>query len=185
MRQTFGCCARGERPRCRSAEKRDELAPFQLIEWHRCSLAGTAAYRIGEHQVRGLLQLPERNEIQRSSWRLCLRPHDAAALKALGRPDCRKVVEFGNGLRAGRQRHPGLLRRRKDVDVRRTPIRIIKCPDADEPDGGSSLRVVAPDGDFAGRTPGYLLTPATGRGRHNDLWLTRDMRDTISLIKCV
>ena len=33
-----------ERPHGRrAAEKRNELASFQLIEWHRCSLAGTAA----------------------------------------------------------------------------------------------------------------------------------------------
>jgi hypothetical protein len=31
------------RPRRRGAEQRDELASFQLIEWHRCSQAGTTA----------------------------------------------------------------------------------------------------------------------------------------------
>jgi len=28
-----------KRPCCRTAEQRDELALFQLIEWHRCSRA--------------------------------------------------------------------------------------------------------------------------------------------------
>jgi len=40
-----GCCAfrrarraRRERPRCRAAKKRDELATSQLIEWHSISV---------------------------------------------------------------------------------------------------------------------------------------------------
>ena len=48
--------ARRERPRCRAAEQRDELAPLQLSNCIRCPSQLGAAYRIGEDQVRGSLQ---------------------------------------------------------------------------------------------------------------------------------
>jgi len=43
-------CARCERPRSRTAEQRDELAPFQLIKLHLLAQPTPpgAAYRIGE-----------------------------------------------------------------------------------------------------------------------------------------
>jgi hypothetical protein len=47
----LGTC--DERPNRRATEQRDELAPFQLTELHALPLAGAAAYRIGEDQVRG------------------------------------------------------------------------------------------------------------------------------------
>jgi hypothetical protein len=47
-------CARRERPRrCRAANKRDELAPFYLIELHSVRIVG---YRIGEDQSGGIWQ---------------------------------------------------------------------------------------------------------------------------------
>src|SRR5262249_5758920 len=47
---------RRERPRDRTAKQHDEVAPSQSIELHPLPQARVAAYRIGEHQVRGLPQ---------------------------------------------------------------------------------------------------------------------------------
>ena len=45
----------GERPRCRAAEQRDELAPFYLIELHSVpvSQGRIVGYRIGEEESGG------------------------------------------------------------------------------------------------------------------------------------
>jgi len=55
MTGSADCCARGERPRrCRAAEQRYELAPFQLIELHSVPSQGRIAeYRISEDQSGG------------------------------------------------------------------------------------------------------------------------------------
>jgi hypothetical protein len=47
---------RGERPRCRAAEQRDEVASFQLIELHSIPASQgriVGGYRIGEDQSGG------------------------------------------------------------------------------------------------------------------------------------
>ena len=54
------------------------------------------------------------------------------------------------------------------MDVRWTEIRVVHSADTDEPDGGTGLRVVAPDRDPAGRATSDLLTLAARRGRHDD-----------------
>jgi hypothetical protein len=50
--------ARRERPRCRAAEQRDELATFQLIELHSFSASQgrVAGYRIASDQSAGMLE---------------------------------------------------------------------------------------------------------------------------------
>ena len=119
---------------------------------------------------------------------LCLlrfRPHESAALQALGRPHCVKIVEFRNRPGARWQRHPRLLGRRENVDVRRTEIRVVHGANADEPDGGTGLRVVAPNRDTAGRAAGDLLPLAARRGRHDDFGLTGGVHDTIGFIESV
>ena len=71
---------------------------------------------------------------------LCLlrfRPHESAALQALGGPDRINIVEFRNHLSAGWQRHPRLLGGHVNMDVRRTEIRVVHRADANETDGGS------------------------------------------------
>jgi hypothetical protein len=46
----------GKRPCCdRTAKNSNELAPFQSNELHPLPQARVAAYRTGEHQVRGLV----------------------------------------------------------------------------------------------------------------------------------
>jgi hypothetical protein len=57
------------------------------------------------------------------------------------------------------------------VDVRRTEIRIVHSADPDKSDGGTGLRVVAPNGDPTGRAAGDLLALAARRGRHDDFGL--------------
>jgi len=69
------------------------------------------------------------------------------------------------------------------VDIRRTEIRVIHGADADEPNGVTGLRVVAPNRDPAGRAAGDLLTLAARRGRQDDFGLTSGVHDTIGLIE--
>jgi hypothetical protein len=69
------------------------------------------------------------------------------------------------------------------VDVWWTEIRVIHGADADEPDRGTGLRIVAPNRDPASRAAGDLLTLAARRGRHEDFGLTSGVHDTIGLIK--
>jgi hypothetical protein len=119
---------------------------------------------------------------------LCLlrfRPHESAALQALGRPDCVQIVEFRNRLGARWQRHPRLLGGRENVDVRRTEIRVVHGADADEPDGWTGLRVVAPNRNPAGWAACDLLTLATRRWRQDDFRLASGVHDTIGFIECV
>jgi len=71
------------------------------------------------------------------------------------------------------------------VDVWRTEIGVFQSANTDEPDGGTGLRVVAPNCDTAGRAAGDLLALAARRGRHNDFGLTDCVHDTISFIKSV
>src|SRR6516162_6741718 len=91
---------------------------------------------------------------------LRFRPHESAALQALGRPDCVQIVEFRNRLGTSWQRHPRLLGGRENVDVRRTEIRVVHRTNADEPNGRPGLRVVAPNRDPAGWAAGDLLALA-------------------------
>jgi hypothetical protein len=71
------------------------------------------------------------------------------------------------------------------VDVRRTEIRVVHSADADEPDGGTGLRVVAPNRDPAGRAAGDVVVPAARRGRHDNFGLTGCVHDTIGFVKSV
>jgi hypothetical protein len=71
------------------------------------------------------------------------------------------------------------------VDVRRTEIRVVHSADTDEPDGGTGLRVVAPNRDPARRATGDLLVSAARRGRYDDFGLTGCVHDTIGFIKSV
>ena len=83
-----------------------------------------------------------------------------------------RIVEFRNRFGARRQRHPRQLGGCENVDVWRTEIRVIHGADTDKPNGGTGLRVVAPNRDPAGRAAGDLLTLAARRGRHDDFGLT-------------
>jgi len=71
------------------------------------------------------------------------------------------------------------------MDVRRTEIRVIHGADADKPDGVTSLRVVAPDRDPAGRAAGNLLASAARRGRHDDFGFAGGVHDAIGFIESV
>ena len=71
------------------------------------------------------------------------------------------------------------------MDVRRTEIRVVHRADANKPDGGTSLRVVAPDRDPAGRATGNLLALAARRGRHDDIRLAGGVHDAIGFIESV
>jgi hypothetical protein len=71
------------------------------------------------------------------------------------------------------------------VDVRRTEIRVVHGTDADEPNGGTGLRVVAPNRDPAGRASSDLLAFAARRRRHDDFGLSGGVHDTVSFIKSV
>src|SRR5262245_21965366 len=116
---------------------------------------------------------------------LGLCPDDPEARQALGWPDCIEIVELRNRLSAERQCHPRLLGGRENVDVGWTEIWVVHGADADEPDGGTCLRVVAPNRDMAGRAAGNLLTLATRRRRHDDFGLIGSVHDTIGLIERV
>jgi hypothetical protein len=71
------------------------------------------------------------------------------------------------------------------VDVRRTEIRVIHGADADEPDGGTGLRVVALNRNPASRAAGDLLALAARRWRHDDFRFTASVHDTIRFIESV
>lgn len=71
------------------------------------------------------------------------------------------------------------------MDVWRTEIRVVQSADTDEPDGGTGLRIVAPNCHPAGGAAGDLLAPAARRGRHDDFGFTGDVHDTIGFIKSV
>ena len=63
--------------------------------------------------------------------------------------------------------------------------RVVHSADTDEPDGGTALRVVAPNRDPAGRAAGDLLALAARRGRQDDFGLTGSVHDTIGFIESV
>ena len=71
------------------------------------------------------------------------------------------------------------------MDVWWTEIRVVHGADADKPDGGTGLRVIAPNRDPAARAAGDLLTLAARRGRHDDFRLSGGVRYTIRFIKSV
>ena len=116
---------------------------------------------------------------------LCFCPHEPAAFQALDRPDFVDIVEFRNRLRAGRQRHPRLLGGRENVNVRWTEIRVVHGTDANEPKGGTGLRVVTPNRNPALRAVSNLLTLAACRGCPDEFGLTSRVYDTISFIERV
>ena len=71
------------------------------------------------------------------------------------------------------------------MDVRRTEIRVVHGADADKPDGGTGLRVIAPNRDPAARAAGDLLALAARGGRHDDFGLSGGVHDTIGFIERV
>ena len=71
------------------------------------------------------------------------------------------------------------------MDVRWTEIRVVHSADTDEPDGGTRLRVVAPNRDPAGRAAGDLLTLAARRRRRDDFGLTGGVHNAIGFIESV
>ena len=66
-----------------------------------------------------------------------------------------------------------------------TEIRIVHSADANEPDGGTGLSVVAPNRNAAGRAAGDLLALATRRGCQDDFGLTGGVHDAIGFIESV
>ena len=71
------------------------------------------------------------------------------------------------------------------MNVRRTEIRVVHGTDADEPNGGTGLRVVTPNRNPARRAASNLLTLAARRGRPDEFGLTGRMYDTIGFIESV
>ena len=71
------------------------------------------------------------------------------------------------------------------MDVRRTEIRVIHGADADKSDGGTGLRVIAPNRDPAARAAGDLLALAARRGRHDDFGLSGRVHEPIGFVECV
>ena len=69
------------------------------------------------------------------------------------------------------------------MNVRRTEIWVVHGADADEPDSGTGLRVIAPDCDPAGWAPGNLLALAARRGRRDEFGLARGVHDTVGFIE--
>ena len=116
---------------------------------------------------------------------LCFCPHEPAPIQAVGRPDFFDFVEFRNRLCAGRQRHPRLLGGRENVNVRWTEIRVVHGTDADEPSGGTGLRVVTPNRNLARRAASNLLTLAARRRRRDEFGFTGRVYDTIGFIESV
>jgi len=70
------------------------------------------------------------------------------------------------------------------VNVRRTEIRVVHGADADEPNGGTGLRVV-PNRNPAHRAASNLPTLAARRGRPDEFGLTGRVYDTIGFIESV
>jgi hypothetical protein len=71
------------------------------------------------------------------------------------------------------------------VDVWRTEIRVVHRADANEPNGGTGLRIVAPNRNRAGRAARDVLALAARRGRHDDFRLTSGVHDAIGFIESV
>jgi len=71
------------------------------------------------------------------------------------------------------------------VNVRRTGIGIVHRADADEPDGGTGLRVVALNRDPASRAAGDHLALPARRRRAHDFRLAGGVHDLIGLIERV
>jgi len=71
------------------------------------------------------------------------------------------------------------------MNIRRAEIRVVHGADADEPNGGAGLRVVAPNRNPAIRAAGNLLTLAARRGRPDKFGLTGSVHDTIGFIESV
>src|ERR1043166_5911802 len=69
------------------------------------------------------------------------------------------------------------------MDVGRTRIGIIHRPDAHEADGGAGLRIVAPNGDLAGRAACDLLAASARRGGIDDLGLAGEVDDPVRLVE--
>ena len=71
------------------------------------------------------------------------------------------------------------------MDVWRTQIRVVHGADADEPDGGPGLRVVAPNRNLASRATGDLLALTARRGTEDDDGLTGGVHNAIRFIESV
>ena len=71
------------------------------------------------------------------------------------------------------------------MNVRRAEIRIVHGADADEPNGGTGLRIVAPNRNPASRAAGNLLALAARRGRPDEFGLAGGVHDTIGFIESV
>jgi hypothetical protein len=71
------------------------------------------------------------------------------------------------------------------VNVRWTEIRVVHGTDADEPNGGTGLRVVTPNRNMALRAASNPLTLATRRGYPDEFGLTGRVYDTIGFIESV
>jgi hypothetical protein len=71
------------------------------------------------------------------------------------------------------------------VNVRWTEIRVVHGTDANEPKGGTGLRVVTPNRNPALRAVSNLLTLAACRGCPDEFGLTSRVYDTISFIERV
>ena len=89
--------------------------------------------------------------------------------EAFCRPGDGRVVELGHGGHAVRQDHPGLLRRRVDVNVGRKARGFLERADADEVDARAGLGIVAPHRDTAiDAAPEHLPLAARARERRLD-----------------
>ena len=71
------------------------------------------------------------------------------------------------------------------MNVRRTDIRIVHGADTNEANGGTGLRVIAPNRDPAGWAAGDLLALAARRRGQDDFRLARRVDDTIGFIQRV
>src|SRR5882672_7742304 len=108
--------------------------------------------------------------------------HDPAAFFGLVRPYLVHLVKFRDHPLLRAERHPRLLRRRKDMDIRRTQARIVHGADAHEAHGRTSFRIIAPDRDLADRAARDALALAARRRRVDQLGLRLEMFDAIRLV---